>query len=162
SDPLQQGLKTMHPLLCYIVTAASFLAPPAADSPLHAGIELGGRGIKATILEVGPGGVFRRVFSQTHNTTLSALDEKGAFRKEALSLDIGGGNTKGGYQSDGKPLVYLAIPLGSVTFTEKVKARVKGSGESFAEAAAGLREKELLKPLSDGARAMPDLPRRKK
>lgn len=207
---------------------------------VHAGIEVGGRGVKCTVLEVGADGLYRRLMARTSNVTLSTLDARGNFRRAAIAetvraiaafrktcrekykvadehihvvgssgvpaaknradfvatvkkatgktitfiddktevaltflgvipradrsdsitLDIGGGNTKGGYVADGRALVYTAVPLGSVTFTQKVRDAAKG--ESFARTAARLREAELVRPLRVGARAMPDLGRRKK
>src|SRR5436190_6835878 len=220
-----------------LVALAALWADPADLRQAHGGIEIGGRGVKATVLEVRPGGLYRRLFSKTHNTTLSALDERGAFKKDALAdavggiagfyrvfretyklpperihivgssgvprasnradlvaavkkatgqelrfidektevaltiagvvprddrdgsivLDVGGGNTKGGYQPRGKPLVYVAVPLGSVTFTEKVRDHARAKKMSLAAAAAELSGPELLRPLRDGARAMPEV-----
>jgi exopolyphosphatase/pppGpp-phosphohydrolase len=230
-----------------IVLAALALAPGGASAQdaknVHAGIELGGRGVKCTVLEVMPDGLLRRLMARTTNTTLSVLDAKGDFRKEAMdeavkaiadfhktcretyklpaarihvvgssgvpeaknraafvaavkkatgadmvfiddktevaltflgvvpkpergeavALDIGGGNTKGGYITDKNSLIYVAVPLGSVTFATKVRAAQKLSkGESFEGIASRLRNAELVKPLGDGARAMPELGRRKK
>ena len=214
-----------------------------AAKQVHAGIELGGRGVKCTVLEIAPDGLLRRLFSKTTNTTLSVLDMGGDFRKEAIddavkaiadyhkicrekfevpevrvhvvgssgvpaaknradfvaavkkaigkeivfiddktevaltflgvipkpergdsiALDIGGGNTKGGYIPDKKALVYVAIPLGSVTFARKVIAAEKLSkGEPLEDVARRLGETELVKPLREGAKSMPELARRKK
>jgi hypothetical protein len=220
----------------------ALIAAPTDPAKTHGGIEIGGRGVKATVLEVQPGGIYRRLFSKTRNITLSTLDDRGAFRPLAIDetvksvaefyrifretyklpperihivgssgvpkavnradfvkavnkatakdlrfiddrtevaltitgvvprderdisiiLDIGGGNTKGGYQPTGKPLVYVAVPLGSVTFTDKVRQRAKEKKTSLVVAAADLRESELVKPLREGARTMPDLAGRKK
>src|SRR5262249_16933118 len=72
------------------------------------------------------------------------------------------GNTKGGYFPAGKPLVYASVPLGTVTFTERVRQEAKRQKTTFAEAAVQLGDRELVKPLTDGARAMAALPVRKK
>jgi exopolyphosphatase/pppGpp-phosphohydrolase len=230
----------MSTLFSSLLTAVILAGPArAAESKIYAGIEIGGRGVKATVVGVQPDGVYRRLFTQTHNTTLSVLKE-GAFDKDAIddtvdaiqnfiktitakyklpaervvvvgssgvpkasnrdkfvaavkkatgkelrfiddrteveltilgivpreergrsiALDIGGGNTKGGYKPAGAPLVYFAVPLGTVTFTQRVAKEAKARDISFAEAAARLRESELVVPLSKGAREMPELAKR--
>jgi exopolyphosphatase/pppGpp-phosphohydrolase len=61
----------------------------------------------------------------------------------ALLLDVGSGNTKGGYRDGDKGYVTASIPYGSVTFTDAIKKRAEKEG--FAETAAALRG-ELLAP----------------
>jgi hypothetical protein len=235
----------MSRAFCTLLTAVTFLSVPvrvsAVDVPIYAGIEIGGRGVKATVVEARPDGVYKRLFSKTQNTTLSVLKD-GAFDKNAIddtvsaisgfiktisekyklpasrivvvgssgvpkasnrdafvaavkkatgkdlrfiddlteveltiagivpkeerersiALDIGGGNTKGGYKPAGAPLVYVAIPLGTVTFTQRITREAKAQGIPFADAAARLREDELIAPLSKGAKAMPELAKRKR
>src|SRR5262249_10219079 len=82
-------------------------------------------------------------------------------REQSISLDVGSGNTKGGYKPAGGELVYVAIPLGTVTFTQRVAKEAKEKEISFVEAASRLREKELLAPLRKGAKGMPELAKRK-
>jgi hypothetical protein len=70
-------------------------------------------------------------------------------------MDIGSGNTKGGYiASDGRPVIF-SVPLGSVTFANRVTKDVPG--KPFAEAADRLRPKLLEAPLAEQAAANPDL-----
>ncbi len=223
---------------------AAFLLPGPAraqDSRLHAGIEVGGSGVKATVVESKPGGLYERLFSKTYRTKLTVLD-RGAFRPEAIaetarliaelrdtirkayrlpderivivgssgvprasnrdvlvaavkkavgkemrfiddkteveltiagvvprgdrarswSLDIGSGNTKGGYKPEGKPLVHVSVPLGVVTFTQKAQQEAKARGASFTETAARLRHGALVAPLKAGTREMPELALRKR
>jgi hypothetical protein len=83
-------------------------------------------------------------------------------RAKSWSLDIGSGNTKGGYKPEGKPLVYASVPLGVVTFTQKVRQEAKARGISFAEAAARLRDSALVAPLKAGTKGMPELATRKR
>jgi exopolyphosphatase/pppGpp-phosphohydrolase len=208
---------------------------------LYAGIEIGGSGVKATVVESKPGGLYVQLFAKSHPTQLTVLD-KGAFRSEAIaetakligefrdqirkdyklpderivvvgssgvpkasnrdglvkavkkatgkelrfiddrteveltiagviprgdraqswSLDIGSGNTKGGYKPEGKPLAYASVPLGVKTFTQKVQQEAKKKDISFAEAAAGLRKSALVDPLRAGTKAMPELGKRKR
>ncbi|MBY0231103.1 MAG: hypothetical protein K2W96_17600 [Gemmataceae bacterium] len=215
------------------------LADEPAGGVRHAGLEIGGRGVKALVVEVLPSGVIRRLMAKTQPTKLTTLEDgkyrpaaiddtaramskyakeirdewkvpperlrvvgssgvplasnladlKGAVKKatgkelafidektevalgfegiipkadrpKAVSLDIGGGNTKGGYVPEKGPLVYAAIPLGSVTYNDKVGAHAKKEGVPHAEAARKLAEAELLAPLKKGAAAMPELGKR--
>ena len=237
----------MRTLIGLVVVGALVGTPGRASAQaakqVHAGIELGGRGVKCTVLEIAPDGLLRRLVSRTTNTTLSVLDVGGNFRKEAIAdavkaitdyhkicrekfevpdarvhvvgssgvpvaknraefvaavkkaigkdivfiddktevaltflgivpkpergesivLDIGGGNTKGGYIPDKKALVYVAIPFGSVTFAQKVRDAAKLSkGEPLENVARRLGKTELFEPLRDGAKSMPELARRKK
>src|SRR5438067_1636708 len=67
---------------------ACLLAVPAAQAQTsrHAGIEIGSKGVKPTVLEVTPGkkGLnAKQLFSKTANTTLSALKD-GKFREDAI------------------------------------------------------------------------------
>jgi len=67
---------------------ACLLAVPGvrAQSSRHGGIEVGAKGVKATVLEVTPGkeGLnSKQLFSKTANTTLSALKD-GKFREDAI------------------------------------------------------------------------------
>jgi hypothetical protein len=200
----------MSRILFGLLTAALLAGPGparAADAKVYAGIEIGGKGVKATVVEARPGGLYKRLFAGTRNTTLSVLKD-GAFDKDAIndavsaisgfietisakyrlpparivvvgssglprasnrdafvravkkatgkdlrfiddrteveltiagvtpkgdrdrsiSLDIGSGNTKGGYKPAGGDLVYVAIPLGTVTFTERVRKEAKAKG----------------------------------
>ncbi len=225
-------------MLPLLLTLMLLDGEPPMGGVRHGGLEIGGRGVKATVVEVLPSGVIRRLMSKTQPTKLTVLeggkyrgvtidqtaeamsryakemreewkvpaerihvvgssgvpiasnvdDLKKAVKKAAgkdlvfiddrtevdlgiegiipradraksISLDIGGGNTKGGYRPEGGELVYVAVPLGSVTFTDRVAAEVK-KGATAAEALANLRESELVKPLKKGAAMMPELGKR--
>jgi exopolyphosphatase/pppGpp-phosphohydrolase len=232
----------MSTLPCTLLPLILLAGDAGADKgTIYAGIEIGGRGVKATVVQAQPDGVYRRLFAKTQNTTLSVL-EAGAFKQNAIddtvnaivsltkaisekykvpaerivvvgssgvpkasnrdafvaavkkatgkelrfiddrteveltiagivpreqrdqtiALDIGGGNTKGGYKPAGAPLVYVAVPLGTVTFTQRASKEAKDQKLSFAEAVARLRERELVAPLRKGAKAMPELSTRKR
>ena len=78
-------------------------------------------------------------------------------------MDVGSGNTKGGYlekASAGMALqaVTFSVPLGTVTFT----SRVKKEGGKFVEAAARLREPALAKPLAEAVAKHPGLTKRER
>src|SRR5690349_14343789 len=71
-----------------LLLACLVAAPAAAQAPTsrHGGIEIGAKGVKATVLEVTPGkeGLnTKQLFSKTSNTTLSALKD-GKFREDAI------------------------------------------------------------------------------
>src|SRR4051812_45722252 len=79
----------MRTVLTVLVAGLITLGTPGrvcAQEPkkVHAGIEIGGRGVKCTVLEVGDDGVYRRLLARTTNVTLSVLDTKGGFRQEAI------------------------------------------------------------------------------
>jgi hypothetical protein len=73
----------------------------------------------------------------------------------ALLLDVGSGNTKGGYREPGKGCVTVSIPFGSVSFADLVKKQA-GPG-SFADAADRLREEKLVPALRKSAEGKPGL-----
>ena len=215
--------------------ACCLAAAPAVrgQSSLHGGIEIGAKGIKATVIEVMPGKEgpnTKQLFSKTANTTLAALkdgkfsadaidetgEEVGKFfqrmqkdfkvaaaniyvvassglpkppnldalakvikdktgkdlravnareevtlsilgvikpelRDRSVLVDVGSGNTKGGYLEKADPggkgrTVAFSLPLGTVTFTTLVK---KEGAATFVATAAKLRETALAKPLAD-------------
>ncbi len=223
-----------------VVVALVFPTPARAET--HAGIEVGGRGIKATAIDATvtkEGYVYTRLYADTYNTTLSVLHE-GAFRKEAIAdaangiarffktfrekykvpaerihvvgssglpkatnwddfvaavrkatgkqihfiddrtevalsiagivprtyrdvailLDIGGGNTKGGFQLVGQPLAYFSVPFGAVSYAVRARQEAMVSKKTFLQAAGGLREEVLVKPMRAGAGKMPGLAKR--
>jgi exopolyphosphatase/pppGpp-phosphohydrolase len=63
------------------------------------------------------------------------------YRDAAILIDIGSGNTKGGYKAADGAFATMSAPFGTVTFSERVK---KAEG-NYAEAAKSLRE-SLLRP----------------
>jgi exopolyphosphatase/pppGpp-phosphohydrolase len=67
----------------------------------------------------------------------------------ALLLDVGGGNTKGGYRDGDQKPVSVSVPYGSVTFTDLVKKR--DDKKPFADNAAALREEVLVPALRKSA-----------
>jgi exopolyphosphatase/pppGpp-phosphohydrolase len=79
----------------------------------------------------------------------------------AVLLDIGSGNTKGGYR-DGDRLVTVAIPYGSVSFADLVRKRAAESKSSFASQAAELRQEVLVPLLKKEAAAQPGVAKRQR
>jgi hypothetical protein len=75
-------------------------------------------------------------------------------------LDIGSGNTKGGYREPGKECVTVSIPFGSVSFSDLVKKKA-GKG-SFTDAADGLRAEMLVPALRKRVAEKPGLLGRKR
>jgi hypothetical protein len=80
-----------------------------------------------------------------------------ADRARALNLDVGGGNTTGGYVAPGQPPVQFSIPYASVTWARRVEEESRKAGLSFREAAERLREGDLIRPLKEQAAKMPGL-----
>jgi exopolyphosphatase/pppGpp-phosphohydrolase len=78
----------------------------------------------------------------------------------AVLLDVGSGNTKGGYRDAGKGCVSASIPYGSVTFTDLVKKKA-GKG-TFAENADALREEVLTPALKKAVEGKPELMQRER
>jgi exopolyphosphatase/pppGpp-phosphohydrolase len=62
----------------------------------------------------------------------------------AVLLDVGSGNTKGGYRQD-RECVFVGIPYGSVTFADRVKKA--SPARTYAESADALREEILIPAL---------------
>jgi hypothetical protein len=218
-------------------------AARALAGELHAGIEVGGRGVKVTVIDAlatKEGHVYKRLLADTYNTNLSVLRD-GAFQKAeieaaagaiarfyktarekykvpadhvhlvgssglpkasnwddfvaavkkatgkqihfiddktevalsiagivpktyrdlALLLDIGGGNTKGGFLAEGGALAYFSVPFGAVTYAARVRREADADKAPFAATADRLRDELLVKPLKAGARDLPGLGRRK-
>jgi exopolyphosphatase/pppGpp-phosphohydrolase len=79
---------------------------------------------------------------------------------DSLLLDIGGGNTKGGYREAGQKYVTVSIPYGSVTFADLVKQHAEKG--NYAEAAATLRATILAPALRKGIDEKPELLKRKR
>jgi exopolyphosphatase/pppGpp-phosphohydrolase len=79
---------------------------------------------------------------------------------DSLLLDIGGGNTKGGYHEPGKDCVTVSIPYGSVTFADLVKKHAEKG--NYAESAATLRAEVLTPALKKGIDEKPELLKRQR
>jgi exopolyphosphatase/pppGpp-phosphohydrolase len=226
----------------WFATALALLvtALPAAAAERRGGIEIGAKGVKATVLELdtGPSGpTSRTIMTEVSNTTVAAgvvgtnkysagairetAAEAGKFAKQmreqygvpsekiqvigssglpgasnrnelveavreatglaplrfitpceevgliiagllaepersrALLVDIGSGNTKGGYLGAGGQTVCFSVPFGSVTFADRVKK--DAPGQAFADAADQLRPTRLEAPLVEEVRANPEL-----
>ncbi len=78
---------------------------------------------------------------------------------DSLLLDIGGGNTKGGYRESGKEYATVSIPYGSVTFADLVEKRAEKG--KYAETSAALRVEILVPALRKDIEAKPELLQRK-
>ena len=79
---------------------------------------------------------------------------------EAVLLDIGSGNTKGGAEQPGGGLMTFGIPLGTVTFSDMVK-KVAGP-DGFAGVAAVLRKHVVTPQLLESLEGKQELLRRKR
>jgi hypothetical protein len=78
-----------------------------------------------------------------------------ADRKNAVLVDVGSGNIKGGVLDPSNQAICFSVPLGSVTYADRV-AR-DAPGQPFAQAAARLRPEALESPLAAQVRANPEL-----
>jgi exopolyphosphatase/pppGpp-phosphohydrolase len=78
----------------------------------------------------------------------------------ALLLDVGSGNTKGGYRETGQGHVSMGIPYGSVTFADLIKKR-SGKG-NYAETAVALRQEILSPSLKKAVENKPGLVKRER
>jgi hypothetical protein len=76
-------------------------------------------------------------------------------RSSALLVDIGSGNTKGGYLGASGQALCFSVPAGSVTFADRVKK--DAPGQPFGESADRLRPTFLEAPLAEQVRANPEL-----
>ena len=86
--------------------------------------------------------------------TIAGLVPTADWPKTAL-FDIGSGNTKGGFLRHDGEVVSLSLPLGSVTFADRVTK--DGKGKPFDEAASVLRSTLIEGPIAEQARSNPDL-----
>ncbi len=75
---------------------------------------------------------------------------------DAILLDVGGGNTKGGCRV-GKDYVTFSVPFGSVTFAD---AAAKQKGDTLAQRLAAAREMLLLPALRKDLEGKPELRKR--
>jgi hypothetical protein len=80
---------------------------------------------------------------------------------DAVFIDIGSGNIKGGYFESEGVFEAMSVELGSVTYVKKVKSAAQ-PGQPFAEQAAALRPTALEQPLREQIDRMPGLARQKK
>ncbi len=91
--------------------------------------------------------------------SIKGLFEAQADRDKALLVDIGSGNTKGGFLQ-GPGVVRFEVPLGSVTFENRASAEAAKDMKEFAETAAKLRDAELVPTLRKQVADHPELARR--
>jgi serine/threonine protein kinase len=82
--------------------------------------------------------------------------------KSTVLIDIGSGNTKGGYFGSDDVFESMDIDFGSVTYAKRVKDEAKRSYKPFLEQAAALRPTLLEKPLHEQIENMPGLAKQKK
>jgi hypothetical protein len=75
------------------------------------------------------------------------------FQDQAVLIDIGSGNTKGGYVGARNEIVTVSVPYGTASFAELVQK----AGGSFAEQAATLRDKELAPALKQQLSSRPEV-----
>jgi exopolyphosphatase/pppGpp-phosphohydrolase len=78
----------------------------------------------------------------------------------AVLIDVGSGNTKGGFRDGDKGAVTFGVPYGSVTFADAAKKRAGDS--SFADKAAGLRTDVLAPALKKAVEDRPALAKRER
>jgi hypothetical protein len=86
-------------------------------------------------------------------------------RDNSILVDVGSGNTKGGYleigAARGMPrAAAFSIPLGSVSFMAQVEATKEGK-DNFAETVAKLCEQAVTKPLTDAVAKDPEFSKRR-
>ena len=79
------------------------------------------------------------------------------YHAQSVLIDIGSGNTKGGYPAD-KGFATMSTPFGTVTFTERIR---KAEGD-FAKTAKDLRESLLRPALREDLKNLTDLKSRKR
>jgi Ppx/GppA phosphatase family len=239
------------PCVSFLFTAgllAGCLSAPAAraQTATHGGIEIGSKGVKATVIEVTPGRegpASRQLFSKTANTTIAALKDgklredaiaetaeeverffkqmrtefrvpadniyivgssgvpkapnsdelvkavktrtgkdlrfidaqtetaltiagvvKPDLRAESVLVDIGSGNTKGGYLTgtgQARRVASFSVPYGTVTYTAQVKKQAGEAGK-FVETAARLRDDLLTRPIAAAVERNPELVKRQR
>ncbi len=90
--------------------------------------------------------------------TILGLPLTEAERGESLLVDVGSGNTKGGLLGRDNRFVYFTVPLGSVTYANRVTQNAPG--KPFAQMAAQLRPSLVESPLAEQVRSHPELARR--
>lgn len=78
-------------------------------------------------------------------------------RGNSLVVDVGSGNTKGGLLQPDDSLVYFAVPVGSVTYANRVTQ--SAPGKPFAAAAVQLRKSLAESPLAQQLTLHPELAR---
>ncbi len=81
---------------------------------------------------------------------------------EALLMDVGSGNTKGGFRDPAGTFVTFGIPYGTVTYTDLVKKRAADSGKPFAETSVLLGEEAISEPLQAQLERKPGLRQRQR
>jgi hypothetical protein len=86
--------------------------------------------------------------------TIIGLVPKTDWPKTVL-VDIGSGNTKGGFIRPPGQGVCLSVPLGSVTFADRVTREAQG--QPFGEVAERLRPSLIEAPLAEQAKSYPEL-----
>jgi exopolyphosphatase/pppGpp-phosphohydrolase len=79
---------------------------------------------------------------------------------EAALIDIGSGNTKGGFRDGDKGAVTFGVPYGSVTFADA--ARKREGGGTYADKAAALRKEVLAPALRKSVEQKPALAKRER
>lgn len=81
----------------------------------------------------------------------------------ALLIDIGSGDTKGGFQErPGNKLVTVSLPYGTVTVTDRARKRAEKDEVSFDKAVAAVREEAIGPDLKKQLGSLPGLDARKK
>jgi len=81
-------------------------------------------------------------------------------RADALLVDVGSGNTKGGFLGAGT-VVDFSVPYGSVTFANRVAMDASSKKQAFSDAAARLRPVLLEEALSKQVASHPELAKRR-
>ena len=82
------------------------------------------------------------------------------YADSALLLDVGSGNTKGGFRGPGSDCVSMSVPYGSVTFADLIKKRSEKT--AFPDEAAALREEMLAPALKKAIADKPELAKRER
>jgi hypothetical protein len=82
--------------------------------------------------------------------------------RNTVFIDIGSGNTKGGYFESDEVFESMDIDFGSVTYAKRVKDEAAFTGKRFPEQAAALRPVLLEQPLRQQIDRMPGLAKQRR
>jgi exopolyphosphatase/pppGpp-phosphohydrolase len=160
---LKDFVKTMEqdhkvpPEQVHIVFSSGVFSAFKDSKAIEAGKKLLGKAVQATVKRQPD---FISVQDEVRYTIIACIPPREL--SESVLLDVGGGNTKGGYfNADGK-FHSIAVELGTKSFSNAILVQAKKTGKPFAEVAASLREPKLIVPLRKQVDSDPGLLERRK